>query len=153
MCFVNVPRLTKDERNRLVGILQGGASVATVARHFNVTRRTVYETRDREITTGSQNDRPRRIGRMKTTVREDNLISQPHQRNRFKSAGQTRDELNNIRSLRDLLDRHIRGRQNKHQVLPQLEQALHEEWNNIPQVTVQSLINSMRRRCQAVIDA
>ena len=92
-----MPRLTKDERNQLVGMLNGGASVATVARRFNVTRRTVYVTRDREITTGSQNDRPRRLGRRKTTVREDNFIRQSHLRNRFKTEGQTRDELNNIR--------------------------------------------------------
>ena len=83
-----MPRLTEDERNRLFGMLHGGASVATVARHFNVTRRTFYETRDGEITTGSQNDRPRRLGRRKTTVREDNFIRQSHLRNRFKTAGQ-----------------------------------------------------------------
>ena len=62
-------------------------------------------------------------------------------------------DLNPIEHLWDLLDRRVRGRQNKPQTLRQLEQALHEEWNNIPQVTVQRLINSMRRRCQAVIDA
>ena len=92
-----MPRLTKDERNRLVGMLHGGASVATVARHFNVTRRTVYVTRHREISTVSQNDRPRRLGRRKTTVREDNFIRQSHPRNRFKTEGETRVELNNIR--------------------------------------------------------
>ena len=30
-------------------------------------------------------------------MREDNFIHQSHLRNRFKTAGQTRDELNNIR--------------------------------------------------------
>ena len=87
-----MPRLTKDERNQLVGMLNGGASVATVARRFNVTRRTVYVTRDREITTGSQNDRSRRLGRRKTTMREDNFIRQSHLRKRLKM--KERQEMN-----------------------------------------------------------
>uniref|UniRef100_A0A3Q3XF76 Uncharacterized protein n=1 Tax=Mola mola TaxID=94237 RepID=A0A3Q3XF76_MOLML len=31
--------------------------------------------------------------------------------------------------------------------------ALEEEWNAMPQQTISRLVNSMRRRCQAVIDA
>ncbi|GFR93284.1 dihydropyrimidine dehydrogenase [NADP(+)] [Elysia marginata] len=42
-------------------------------------------------------------------------------------------------------------RQPQPQTLLQLERALHEEWDNIPQQVVQRLIGSMRRRCQAVI--
>ncbi|GFR75239.1 transposable element Tcb2 transposase [Elysia marginata] len=42
-------------------------------------------------------------------------------------------------------------RQPQPQTLLQLERALHEEWNNLPQQAVQRLIGSMRRRCQAVI--
>ena len=46
-------------------------------------------------------------------------------------------DLNLIEHLWDILDRRVRGRQNKPQTFPQLGQAFHEELNNIPQVTVQ----------------
>ena len=49
LCFLNMLRLTKDERNRLVGILYWVASVATVAIHFNVKRRNVYVTRTEKV--------------------------------------------------------------------------------------------------------
>ena len=94
-----MPRLRENVRNQLIGMIRGGASVSTVARHFNVTRRTVYATMDRERTTGSQKDRPRRLGRRKTTPREDLFIRLSHLRNRFKTARQTRDEMNNMRPL------------------------------------------------------
>lgn len=35
-----MPRLTKDLRNQLVGILRGGTLVSDVARHSNVSRQT-----------------------------------------------------------------------------------------------------------------
>ena len=58
-----MPRLTKDKRNQLVGILHRDALVATVARRFNVAIRTVYVITAREITIGSQNqnDRPHNL--------------------------------------------------------------------------------------------
>ena len=97
-----MPRLTEDERNRLFCMLHGGASVSTIAKHFNATRRAIYVTRDQEITIGSQNDRPRTLGRRKTTVREDNFIRQSHLPKRFKTEGQARDELKNIRIVSQL---------------------------------------------------
>jgi hypothetical protein len=39
------------------------------------------------------------------------------------------------------------------QYLQQLVNALQDEWNNIPQQAIQTLISSMGRRCQAVIDS
>ncbi|GFS13645.1 transposable element Tcb2 transposase [Elysia marginata] len=60
-------------------------------------------------------------------------------------------DMNPIEHLWDLLDRRVRMRQPQPQNLLQLERALHEEWDNIPQQAVQRLIGSMRRRCQAVI--
>ncbi|GFS10277.1 transposable element Tc1 transposase [Elysia marginata] len=56
-----MPRLRENERNQLIGMIRGGVSVSTVAHHFNVTRRTVYVTLQRERATGSQKDRPRRL--------------------------------------------------------------------------------------------
>jgi hypothetical protein len=43
--------------------------------------------------------------------------------------------------------------QNAPSSVPELEQALLQEWNNIPQMTVNNLINYMTRRVQSVIDA
>ncbi|GFR98932.1 transposable element Tcb2 transposase [Elysia marginata] len=60
-------------------------------------------------------------------------------------------DLNPMEHLWDLLDRLVRMRQPQPQTLLQLERALHEEWDNIPQQAVQRLIGSIRRRCQAVI--
>ncbi|GFS01830.1 transposable element Tc1 transposase [Elysia marginata] len=78
-------------------MIRSGVSVSTVAHHFNVARRTVYVTLQRERATGSQKDRPRRLGRRKTTDREDTFIRMSHLRDRFKTAGQTTAEINNIR--------------------------------------------------------
>ncbi|GFS23199.1 transposable element Tcb2 transposase, partial [Elysia marginata] len=61
-------------------------------------------------------------------------------------------DLNPIEHLWDLLDRRVRMRQPQPQTLLQLERALHEEWNNIPQQAVQQLIGSMRQQCQAGLD-
>ncbi|GFR84252.1 transposable element Tc1 transposase [Elysia marginata] len=79
-----MPRLRENERNQLIGMIRGGVSVSTVAHHFNVTRRTVYVTLQRERATGSQKDRPRRLGRRKTTDREDTFIRLSHLRDRLK---------------------------------------------------------------------
>ncbi|GFR59753.1 transposable element Tcb2 transposase [Elysia marginata] len=53
-------------------------------------------------------------------------------------------DLNPIEHLWDLLDRRVRMREPQPQTLLQLERALHEEWDNIPQQAVQRLIGSMR---------
>ena len=37
--------------------------------------------------------------------------------------------------------------------LQQLRTAIEEEWTNIPQATIDNLINSMRRRCVALHEA
>jgi hypothetical protein len=39
------------------------------------------------------------------------------------------------------------------QSLQQLMNALQDEWNNIPQQVIRTLITPMGRRCQAVIDS
>ena len=62
-------------------------------------------------------------------------------------------DLNHIEHLWDELDRRVRRRDNPPSSVPELEQALLQEWNNIPQMTVNNLINSMTRRVQSVIDA
>jgi hypothetical protein len=66
----------------------------------------------------------------------------------FKSA-----DLNPIEHRSDDLDRRVRQRQPHPQSLQQLVNALQDEWNNILQQAIRTLISSMGRRCQAVIDS
>ncbi|XP_011144066.2 uncharacterized protein LOC105185907 [Harpegnathos saltator] len=60
-------------------------------------------------------------------------------------------DLNIIESLWEELERRLAGKRatNAAQKFSQLE----EEWKKIPQATIDALIDSMPRRCQAVIDA
>lgn len=62
-------------------------------------------------------------------------------------------DLNPIEHLWDDLDKRIRQRNVQPQTLQQLARALQEEWATIPQARIQRLIQSMPRRCRAVIDA
>ena len=62
-------------------------------------------------------------------------------------------DLNPIKHLWDELDRRVRRRDNLPSSVPELEQALLQEWNNIPQKTVNNLINSMTCCVQSALDA
>ena len=62
-------------------------------------------------------------------------------------------DLNPIEYLWDELDRRMRWRDKPPSSVPELEQALLQEWNNIPQMTVNNLINSTTRRVQSALDA
>ncbi|KAL1447109.1 hypothetical protein WDU94_001930, partial [Cyamophila willieti] len=60
-------------------------------------------------------------------------------------------DLNPIEHLWEELDRRVRGRQYSNQ--EQFYEVLKEEWNNIPLSVLHKLVDSMRRRCEAVIKA
>lgn len=62
-------------------------------------------------------------------------------------------DLNPIEHIWDELDRRVRQRPHKPITLPELRQALQEEWDNLPQAVISTVIASMRRCCQAVVDA
>ena len=62
-------------------------------------------------------------------------------------------DLNPIEHLWDNLDTRVRQRQNLPGNVNELRDALLEEWNNILQAQINNLIQSMRRRCQAVSNA
>ena len=62
-------------------------------------------------------------------------------------------DLNPIEHLWDELGHRVRSRLNPPETLDQLRRALVVEWTNIPIDFVRNLIRSMRRRCQAVINA
>ncbi|GFX11034.1 transposable element Tcb2 transposase [Trichonephila clavipes] len=55
------------------------------------------------------------------------------------------------RARLDTLGRRISGRQPPPQILQELERALLEEWNRIPQLVINSLIDSMTQRCSTLL--
>lgn len=96
------------------------------------------------------------------TLMDDN--ARPHRaiivRNRLQQAGiQTLDwpsrspDLNPIEHAWDELGRRLNNGQHTPTSLAELQQALVREWNGMPQYVIRRLVTSMRRRCQAVIDA
>lgn len=62
-------------------------------------------------------------------------------------------DMNPIEHLRNHIDRAIRRRNNVPDNIAQLEQALVEEWNRIPNYVIRMITWSMRRRIIACIDA
>ena len=62
-------------------------------------------------------------------------------------------DLNQIEHLWDQLGKRVYNRRHPSISRQQLAMALQEEWDNITQDQIQRLIRSMRRRCQATLDA
>ncbi len=62
-------------------------------------------------------------------------------------------DMSPIEHVWDALDRRIRQRVPVPANIQQLSTAIEEEWTNIPQATIDNLINSMRRRCVALREA
>ena len=64
-----------------------------------------------------------------------------------------RPDLNPIEHLWDALDMRVRNRVNVLNNVAQLQLALIQEWNNIPQRTIDNLVGSMVRRVRAATAA
>ncbi len=62
-------------------------------------------------------------------------------------------DMSPIEHVWDALDQRIRQRVPVPTNIQQLRTAIEEEWTNIPQATINNLINSMRRRCVALHEA
>ena len=62
-------------------------------------------------------------------------------------------DLNPIELLWDHLDKRVQQRQSPPQTLHQLCQMLQQEWRTIPRNNIRELIESMPRRCRAVLVA
>ncbi len=62
-------------------------------------------------------------------------------------------DMSPIEHVWDALDPRIRQRVSVPANIQQLRTAIEEEWTNIPQATINNLINSMRRRCVALREA
>ncbi|GFY17109.1 transposable element Tcb2 transposase [Trichonephila clavipes] len=59
--------------------------------------------------------------------------------------------INPIEHVWDALGRRVAGRQPPPQTLQELERALLEEWDRIPQLVINSLIDSMPQRCSTLL--
>ena len=62
-------------------------------------------------------------------------------------------DMSPIEHVLDELDRRVRNKVPPPANVAQLYQMLIQEWNNIPQLRIQNVIQSMRRRCPACIQA
>ncbi|GFW57015.1 transposable element Tcb2 transposase [Trichonephila clavipes] len=60
-------------------------------------------------------------------------------------------DMNPIEHVWDALGRRVAGRQLPPQTLKELERALLEEWDRIPQLVINSLIDSMPQRCSTLL--
>ncbi|GFU13891.1 transposable element Tcb2 transposase [Trichonephila clavipes] len=60
-------------------------------------------------------------------------------------------DMNPIEHVWDTLGRRVAGRQPHPQTLQELEKALLEEWDRIPQLVINSLIDSMPQRCSTLL--
>jgi len=62
-------------------------------------------------------------------------------------------DLNPIQHVWDMLQRAISARPVNSTTVQELRRALLKEWVRIPLISIRRLVSSMRRRCQAVINA
>ncbi|KAG2466993.1 ARI3A protein, partial [Polypterus senegalus] len=122
-----MPRVPAHLRERALGMLLGGMRTADVARAINCHVRTVRRLRQRYRETG-------RIAAQSSS--------------QWKSP-----DLNPIEHVWDLLDRRVRDRAIPPRNVQELAGALVEEWANISQQELTNLVQSMRRRCTAVLQA
>ena len=95
----NMPRLTAAERERAVGLLEGGFSTRQVAQRFNCHQSTIVRLSQRLRQTGHTRDRQRPGQPRVTTPRQDRLIVLTHLRNRFQPATHTAATIHGRRGI------------------------------------------------------
>ena len=81
--------LSNEQRARVLGQLEAGATAAHVARVFGVNERTVRRLRQKFATYGTVADPPRSGRPRVTTMRQDRHIQLTHLRNRFAAPNDT----------------------------------------------------------------
>ena len=100
-CFIHrrcteMPRLSENQRNQAIGMLQAGAMVNDVAQHFGCSHQTIHNLDTRFAITGSvrdYRDRPRPCQRRVTSQQDDRYITLAHLCNRFLPATATAQQL------------------------------------------------------------
>ena len=84
-----MPRLSENQRNQAIGMLQAGAMVNDVAQHFGCSRQTMHNLNTRFAITGSVSDHPCPGQRCVMSQQDDSYITLTHLRNRFLPATAT----------------------------------------------------------------
>lgn len=88
-----MPKLSVEERSRLIGHLQAGCCVSAVSKTFNISRSSVYRLQGKYGATGTVKDLPRQ-GRPRVTQEvEDANIVLMHEGEPFKTAVETASEV------------------------------------------------------------
>ncbi|GFY04412.1 transposable element Tcb2 transposase [Trichonephila clavipes] len=90
-----------------------------------------------------QNCRPHRANLVEDFLSEEGIV-------RMEWLGCSPD-MNPIEHVWDALGRRVAGRQPPPQTLQELERALLEEWDRIPQLGINSHIDSMPQRCSTLL--
>ena len=98
ICFIHrrcteMPRLSENQHNQAIGILQAGAVVNDVAQHFGCSRQTIHNLNTRSAITGSVRDRARPGQHHVTSQQDDFYIMLTHLHNRFLPAMATAQQL------------------------------------------------------------
>ena len=88
ICFIHwhcteMPRLSDNQRNQAIGMLQAGAMVNEVAQHFGCSHQTSHNLYTRFAITGSIRDRPHPGQCHVTSQQDDRYITLTHLRNQF----------------------------------------------------------------------
>ncbi|GFS08104.1 transposable element Tcb2 transposase [Elysia marginata] len=81
-----MPRISKVDRHRALGLLQAGRPVSEVGLRMNVNRTTIFRLSQRLHETDTVSDRPRSGRPRCTTQRQDRDLVRNHRNNRFLSA-------------------------------------------------------------------
>ncbi|XP_062599508.1 uncharacterized protein LOC134261040 [Saccostrea cucullata] len=110
-----MPRLSENQRNIAVGMLQAGMAQNIVAGHFGVHRNTIQSLWRRFHQSGNTRDRPRSERPRVTSRRQDNHIRLVHLRNRFQTASLT---ARSIPGLRPISPRTVRNRLRERNIRP-----------------------------------
>ena len=99
-----MPRLSENQCNQAIGMLQTGAMVNDVAKHFECSRQTIHNLNTRFAITSSVGDRPRPGQRRVTSQQDDRYITLTVLRNRFLPATATARQLGiNAQTIRNRL--------------------------------------------------
>ena len=77
-------RLSKDQRNQVIGVLKAGSTVNDMAHHFGCSRQTIYYLINRYNKTGYVRVRARPGGARVTTLRSYRVNTLTHPRIHFK---------------------------------------------------------------------
>ena len=77
-------RLSKDQRNQVIGVLMAGSTVNDIAHHFGCSRQTIHYLMNQYNKTGYVRVRARPGRARVTTLRRYRVNALTHPRNRFK---------------------------------------------------------------------